>query len=105
MKQYKTFLSFYVTLFVIALGVSSCVSTCYSEETESQKLYRIEVENEIKRHHELQMAKAQIEILARLEMLGASRINVSNGSYSSSQSKNKINNTFKNNSTQKNTNK
>jgi len=81
------------------------VKIAYSEETESQKRYIQGIEDEIKRRHELEMAKAQIEILARLEMAGASRINVSNGSYSSSESKNKINNIFKNNSTQKNTNK
>ena len=85
--------SFVILIFCLFSKIS------YSEETESQKLYRLEVENEIKRRHELEMAKAQIEILARLEMAGASKINVSNGSYSSSESKST------NKSTQKNTNK
>jgi len=95
-------------LFIASLIVLMCclfVKIAYSEETESQKRYIKSIEDEIQRHHELEMAKAQIEVLARLEMAGASKINVSNGSYSSSQNKTKIKNTLTNKSTQKNTNK
>jgi hypothetical protein len=64
-----------VGVVLACLTASSVLAT----ETESQKLYRLEIENEIKRHHELQMVEKQIEVLARLEMLGASNISVSQG--------------------------
>ena len=55
-------------LFVLLLTCSICYAKVPT--------YEEEVYNEIKRRHELEMVEKQTEVLARLQMLGASQTNV-----------------------------
>lgn len=47
-------------------------------------------EGEIKRSHELKLEAARIEVLARLQQLGATEVNVYNSAHASSGTTNKL---------------
>lgn len=52
-----------IILFILINPVSLCAET-------SGERYLREVEDEIKRHHQLQMVEKQTEVIGRLELLG-----------------------------------
>lgn len=98
MKTYKI-----TETIVMLLLCSNCYAsevirihgTLTPEQREAEKLSRLyaderytsQVQGEIKRHHQIQLEKEKIEVLARLKEFGASKVNVS--AYSSSKSSNK----------------
>ena len=61
--------------FLMLFICSNLFATGYNTRNEK---YRKQVNEEIKRHHELEVEKARIEVLGRLQQLGSDSITINN---------------------------
>lgn len=68
-----------MTLIFLALFSHKAFSVEITDEQKLKEMYYQSVNDEIVRHHEKEMADRQIEILGRLQMLGASQTEVNQG--------------------------
>lgn len=74
---------------LIGLFIQQTTVRCDPDNGWKQRLEaeRAIVSGEVERHHAMMIEMAKIEILARLQQLGATNVSVNNSSYSNSSSR------------------